>query len=63
MNASLDLKKLARWAGSLYLLIFIAAGFAEGGVRASLVIDGDAAVMGEFALTGWLLIKGVKDQG
>lgn len=43
LNETLDLKRLARWAGALYLLIFIGAGFAEGGVRASLVIPGDAA--------------------
>ena len=43
MSDSPDLKTLARWAGALYLLIFIGAGFAEGGVRASLFVAGDAA--------------------
>lgn len=42
-SESMDLKKMARLAGVLYLIIFIAAGFAEGGVRASLVVAGDAA--------------------
>jgi len=33
--------KLARWAGVLYLLIFICAGFAEGYVRATVFHPGD----------------------
>ena len=43
MTDSIDMKTLARWAGALYLLIFVAAGFAEGGVRASVFVFGDAA--------------------
>lgn len=43
MTDSIDMKTLARWAGALYLLIFVAAGFAEGGVRASVFVLGDAA--------------------
>jgi len=42
-SESMDQKKMARLAGVLYLIIFIAAGFAEGGVRAGLVVAGDAA--------------------
>ena len=36
-------KVLARWAGLLYPVIIVCAGFAEGGVRAGLVIAGDPA--------------------
>ena len=36
-------RTLARWAGVLYLVIFVGAGFAEGYVRATLVVPGDAA--------------------
>lgn len=34
---------LARWAGVLYLVIIVCAGFSEGYVRAGLVSPGDAA--------------------
>jgi len=34
---------LARYAGILYLVIIICAGFAEGFVRSSLIVPGDAA--------------------
>jgi len=38
-----ELKKMARLAGGLYLLIFVGAGFAQAGVREALVVAGDAA--------------------
>ena len=34
---------MARAAGLLYLVIIVCAGFAEGAVRSSLVVPGDAA--------------------
>ena len=40
---SSSLRRDARAAGLLYLFIIVAAGFAEGGVRAGLVFPGDAA--------------------
>ncbi|MEQ9103328.1 MAG: DUF4386 domain-containing protein [Rhodothermales bacterium] len=33
----------ARWAGLAYIVVIIAAGFAQGGVRERLVVDGNAA--------------------
>ena len=36
-------KRTARITGLLYLIIIVAAGFAEGAVRGSLVVPGDAA--------------------
>lgn len=42
-HSSTDRKKMARLAGGLYLIIFIAAGFAQAGVREALVVAGDAA--------------------
>ena len=36
-------KTLARIAGILYLVIFVCAGFAEGYVRSSLIVPGNAA--------------------
>ena len=42
-HSTTDLKKLARLTGGLYLLIFVAAGFAQAGVREALVVAGDAA--------------------
>ena len=36
-------KRLARFAGWLYLVIIVAAGFAEGYVRGTLVVPGDAS--------------------
>ena len=36
--------KLARLAGAMYLLIFFTAGFAQGFVRESMVVSGDAAM-------------------
>ncbi|MEZ5357238.1 MAG: DUF4386 domain-containing protein [Candidatus Zixiibacteriota bacterium] len=37
-----SLKRYARIAGILYLIIIICAGFAEGGVRSVLIVPGDA---------------------
>lgn len=39
----LSLRRCARLAGLLYLIIIVAAGFAEGYVRESLIVPGDAA--------------------
>ncbi len=33
----------ARWAGLAYIVVIVAAGFAQGGVRERLVVDGNAA--------------------
>lgn len=38
-----SLRRHARAAGALYLVIIVAAGFAEGYVRATLVVPGDSA--------------------
>lgn len=33
----------ARWAGVAYIVVIVAAGFAQGGVRERLIVDGNAA--------------------
>lgn len=42
LSNDIDLKKTARIAGLLYLIIIITAGFAEGAVRAEILVPGDA---------------------
>ncbi len=38
-----SLRNTARWAGLLYLVVIVCAGFAEGYVRAGLIVPGDAS--------------------
>jgi uncharacterized membrane protein (UPF0136 family) len=45
------IKKTARFTGLLYLAIFIFAGFAEGFVRSSLIISGDATATANNIMT------------
>ncbi|GGX73533.1 DUF4386 domain-containing protein [Saccharospirillum salsuginis] len=47
----------ARLAGVLYLIIIVCAGFAEGGVRASLIVPGDAALTAEHILGSEFLYR------
>lgn len=42
LSNEIDMKKTARTAGLLYLIIIITAGFAEGAVRTELLVPGDA---------------------
>lgn len=42
-----DMKRIARAAGYLYLVIIVTAGFSEGFVRSGLTVPGDAAATAE----------------
>jgi hypothetical protein len=53
----IELKKSARTAGILYLLIILTAGFAEGAVRGAMVVPGDATATASNIIGGESLFR------
>ncbi|KAA3634295.1 MAG: DUF4386 domain-containing protein [Calditrichaeota bacterium] len=54
---SQDSKKYAHIAGAFYLLIFLTAGFAEGYVRPSIIVTGDAVTTAKNILENQILFR------
>ncbi len=56
-SATIHLHKYARFAGILYLLIIVCAGFSEGYVRSTLVVTGDATTTANNIITSEALFR------
>ena len=52
-----SIKKIARVAGVLYLIIIVCAGFGEGYVRSSLIVPGDATATANNIVANQLLFR------